>query len=102
MLRKELRYISDIGWSKRPVKLPLVFTREEVRVILSRFTGINYLKVAYKEKGTTKTQRAQRLGSDIYLCGSQAGYYFQAFVLFVSLWFPSLFSQPQIWLKYFE
>jgi integron integrase len=43
VLKKELPFITDIEWSKRPAKLPLVFTREEVRAILSRLTGINYL-----------------------------------------------------------
>jgi hypothetical protein len=52
----------------------------------------------YKEEGkTTKTQRAQRLGSVIHLFDfffyssgyKQVSYYFQAFVLFVSLWFST-------------
>jgi integron integrase len=43
VLRKELQYIDGIERSKRPAKLPLVFTREEVRAILARLTGINYL-----------------------------------------------------------
>ena len=41
MLKKELRYINDNEWSNRHTKLPPLFTREELRAILSRLTGAN-------------------------------------------------------------
>jgi integron integrase len=43
VLGKELYYISNIDWVKKPPKLPVVFTRNEVKEVLSRLSGINLL-----------------------------------------------------------
>jgi hypothetical protein len=43
VLKKELCYLGNIERSKRPSKLPLVFTREEVKAVLGRLSGIYHL-----------------------------------------------------------
>jgi integron integrase len=43
VLKKSLKLINNIERAKRPSKLPVVFTREEIKVILNRLTGSNYL-----------------------------------------------------------
>jgi site-specific recombinase XerD len=43
VLRQEIPFINGIERSKRPAKIPLVFTREEVKAILSRLTGSYFL-----------------------------------------------------------
>ena len=45
VLRQEIPFINGIERSKRPAKIPLVFTREEVKAILSRLAG-SYLLMA--------------------------------------------------------
>lgn len=43
ILNQELPAISDFARAKRPERLPVVFTRQEVMKILSRLTGVNWL-----------------------------------------------------------
>jgi integron integrase len=43
VLKIELGDLSDIRWAKKPRKLPVVFTREEVRRILLQLQGVNWL-----------------------------------------------------------
>ncbi len=39
VLQKELPYIENILWAKKPKKLPVVFTRQEVKKVLSHMYG---------------------------------------------------------------
>ncbi len=41
----ELGNIEDVVRARRPVRLPVVFTREEVRTILEQLSGVNHLVV---------------------------------------------------------
>jgi integrase len=43
VLKIELGDLSDIRWAKKPRKLPVVFTREEVKRILLQLEGMNWL-----------------------------------------------------------
>ena len=43
VLKKELPYVEGIERAKRPERLPVVFTQSEVREVLTRLSGVNYL-----------------------------------------------------------
>lgn len=46
VLKIELPYIDNIERAKRPERIPVVFSRDEVRRILSHLDGINHLVVS--------------------------------------------------------
>lgn len=43
VLKKDLPFIEGIERAKRPERLPVVFTQAEVREVLARLDGVNYL-----------------------------------------------------------
>ena len=43
VLKKDLPYIEGIERAKRPERLPVVFTQSEVKEVLARLDGVNYL-----------------------------------------------------------
>jgi len=43
VLKKELAEISEIKWSKKPARLPVVLTRDEVAAVLKQLDGENWL-----------------------------------------------------------
>ena len=43
VLQLELPYIDHIEWAKRPEKIPVVFTRSEVKAILAHLDGSHHL-----------------------------------------------------------
>ena len=43
VLKKDLPYIEGIERAKRPERLPVVFTQTEVKEVLARLDGVNYL-----------------------------------------------------------
>ena len=43
VLKKDLEEFTEITWAKRPEKLPVVFTREEVKQVLIQLNGANWL-----------------------------------------------------------
>ena len=43
VLKKDLPYIEGIERAKRPERLPVVFTQVEVKEVLARLDGVNYL-----------------------------------------------------------
>ncbi len=43
VLKIELGNLGDITWAKKPVKLPVVFTRDEVTKILNQLSGTNLI-----------------------------------------------------------
>ncbi len=43
VLRQELPWLEDVERAKRPARVPLVFTREEVRAVLSHLSHTNWL-----------------------------------------------------------
>ena len=43
VLKKDLGEFGDITWAKKPKKLPVVFTREEVKHLLLQLEGVNWL-----------------------------------------------------------
>jgi len=43
ILKKDLPYIEGIERAKRPARLPVVFTQAEVKEVLARLDGVNYL-----------------------------------------------------------
>src|SRR2546425_9646381 len=43
VLKKDLPYIEGIERAKRPERLPVVFTQAEVKEVLARLDGVNYL-----------------------------------------------------------
>jgi len=45
VLKKELGEFSNIVWAKRPKRLPVVLTREEVKEILENLSGVSWLVV---------------------------------------------------------
>jgi len=46
VLKKDLGWIDDIERAKRPRRLPVVFTRDEVRAILARLDGVLWIMAA--------------------------------------------------------
>ncbi len=46
VLKKDLGWIDDIERAKRPRRLPVVFTRDEVRAILARLDGVLWVIAA--------------------------------------------------------
>jgi len=45
VLNRELGDLGKIVWSKKPKRLPVVFTREEVKAVLSHLSGTNWIMV---------------------------------------------------------
>ena len=45
VLNRELGDFGKIVWSKKPKRLPVVFTREEVKAVLSQLSGTNWIMV---------------------------------------------------------
>ena len=43
VLKKELGEFGEIEWAKRPRKMPVVFTREEVKQVLLQLEGVHWL-----------------------------------------------------------
>ena len=43
VLKIQLGEFGEIAWAKKPIKLPVVFTREEVKQVLLQLTGANWL-----------------------------------------------------------
>ena len=43
VLKRQLDWLDDIKRAKKPVRLPLVFSREEVRSILTYLDGSNWI-----------------------------------------------------------
>lgn len=45
MLKKDLGDLGDLIWAKKPKKLPVVFTRKEVKAVLDQLSGVNWIMV---------------------------------------------------------
>ena len=43
VLKKDLEYFGELIWAKKPKRIPVVFTREEVRAILGNLQGIHWI-----------------------------------------------------------
>ena len=43
VLKKEIGQVDDLVWAKKPKRLPVVFTRDEVKAILNQLTGTQWL-----------------------------------------------------------
>jgi integrase len=43
VLKIKLGEFGDIAWAKKPVKLPVVFTRQEIKQVLLQLDGVNWL-----------------------------------------------------------
>ncbi len=43
VLKKDLGWLNDVEWAKKPERLPVVFTKEEVKAILVRLEGTKWL-----------------------------------------------------------
>jgi len=43
ILKIELGDLGDVTWAKKPKRVPVVFTRKEVQIIINQFTGMNWL-----------------------------------------------------------
>ena len=45
VLKKDLGDLGDLIWAKKPKKLPVVFTRKEVKAVLDQLSGVNWIMV---------------------------------------------------------
>jgi integron integrase len=46
VLKKDLGWLNEVEWAKKPQRLPVVFTKEEVKAILTRLEGTKWLMVS--------------------------------------------------------
>jgi integron integrase len=61
VLRIELPWLNDVQRAKKPERLPLVFTREEVKHLLAQLDGTNWLIVALIYGGGLRLLECARL-----------------------------------------
>ena len=43
MLNKKIEWVNELKWAKKPKKLPVVFTEEEITDILTMLNGVYWL-----------------------------------------------------------
>ncbi|NIR49534.1 tyrosine-type recombinase/integrase [candidate division KSB1 bacterium] len=43
VLQKKIGSLDDLIWAKRPKRLPVVFTRDEVKAVLNSFAGVKWI-----------------------------------------------------------
>jgi site-specific recombinase XerD len=75
VLKKDLPYIEGIERAKRPERVPVVFTQAEVKEVLARLDGVNYLRDAFageriRHPNCSRVVRPQGCAhdNDLYAC----------------------------------